>query len=180
MEKAALGSVLALLAADALQLPAVAIAALAGLAAAAHLVRWLLWQPWKTLRMPLVWVLHVAYAWIPVHLLLRALAGIGWVGPSARDPCADGGRDRRDDHRDDDPHRARPHRPAAQGGSLGRGLLRAGAGLRAGARAWFRWRFAMTIEAIVVSAALWSSGFALYAACYWKVLTRPRLDGKPG
>jgi uncharacterized protein involved in response to NO len=37
-----------------------------------------------------------------------------------------------------------------------------------------------TIEAIVLSAGLWSSGFALYAACYWKVLTRPRLDGKPG
>ena len=37
-----------------------------------------------------------------------------------------------------------------------------------------------TIEAIVASAGLWSSGFALYAACYWPVLTRPRLDGKPG
>jgi uncharacterized protein involved in response to NO len=37
-----------------------------------------------------------------------------------------------------------------------------------------------TIEAIVASAGLWSTGFALYAVCYWKVLTRARLDGKPG
>jgi len=27
---------------------------------------------------------------------------------------------------------------------------------------------------------LWSAGFALYAARYFPVLTRPRLDGKPG
>ena len=30
------------------------------------------------------------------------------------------------------------------------------------------------------SAALWSAGFGLYAVRYWPVLTRPRLDGKPG
>jgi uncharacterized protein involved in response to NO len=34
--------------------------------------------------------------------------------------------------------------------------------------------------AIVVSAALWSSGFGLYAIIYGPWLCRPRLDGKPG
>ena len=34
--------------------------------------------------------------------------------------------------------------------------------------------------AVLGSAALWSAGFGLYAVCYWQVLTRPRLDGKPG
>jgi uncharacterized protein involved in response to NO len=34
--------------------------------------------------------------------------------------------------------------------------------------------------AVVASAALWSAAYAIYAARYWPVLTRPRLDGKPG
>ena len=33
-----------------------------------------LWQPWRTLRTPLVWVLHAAYAFIVLHLALRACA----------------------------------------------------------------------------------------------------------
>ena len=63
---------LALLAADALQLHGAALAALAAVGALAHLARWSLWQPWKTVRAPVVWVLHAAYVWIPVHLALRA------------------------------------------------------------------------------------------------------------
>jgi len=31
-----------------------------------------------------------------------------------------------------------------------------------------------------VFAALWSAAFALYAVRYWPILTRARLDGKPG
>jgi uncharacterized protein involved in response to NO len=34
--------------------------------------------------------------------------------------------------------------------------------------------------AVVASAALWSAAYAIYAVRYWPVLTRPRLDGKPG
>ncbi len=83
LEKAALGSVLALLLADALQLQGAPLAALAGVCAAAHLARWALWQPWKTTHTPLVWVLHAAYFWIPVHLVLRVMAAAGWVTPSA-------------------------------------------------------------------------------------------------
>ncbi|MEO5659557.1 MAG: NnrS family protein, partial [Polaromonas sp.] len=82
VEKAALGLTLTLLLADALQLKGAPLAALAGLCASAHLARWALWQPWKTGRTPLVWVLHVAYFWIPVHLVLRGLGEMGWVAPS--------------------------------------------------------------------------------------------------
>ena len=39
---------------------------------------------------------------------------------------------------------------------------------------------AATMPAVLGSAALWSAGFALYALRYWPVLTRPRLDGRPG
>jgi uncharacterized protein involved in response to NO len=39
---------------------------------------------------------------------------------------------------------------------------------------------ALTMQAVLLSGLLWSAGFALYAASYWNVLTRPRLDGQPG
>jgi uncharacterized protein involved in response to NO len=31
------------------------------------------WGSWRTLRQPIVWVLHVAYAWLPVGLALKGL-----------------------------------------------------------------------------------------------------------
>jgi uncharacterized protein involved in response to NO len=37
-----------------------------------------------------------------------------------------------------------------------------------------------SLAAVLLSATLWSAGFGLYALRYWPVLTRPRLDGKPG
>jgi uncharacterized protein involved in response to NO len=82
LERMALGSVLALLLADALQSRGLLLVALLSLAAAAHLARWWLWQPWKTTRAPLVWVLHAAYLWIPIHLVLRAAAQLGHLPPS--------------------------------------------------------------------------------------------------
>ncbi|HWK84981.1 MAG TPA: NnrS family protein [Caldimonas sp.] len=36
------------------------------------------------------------------------------------------------------------------------------------------------LQAIGLSAGLWSAGFGLYALRYWPVLSRPRLDGAPG
>ena len=36
------------------------------------------------------------------------------------------------------------------------------------------------VPTATVSAALWSAAFAIYAVRYWPVLTRPRVDGKPG
>ena len=33
---------------------------------------------------------------------------------------------------------------------------------------------------VMASAACWSAAFGLYAVRYWPVLTRPRIDGKPG
>ena len=36
------------------------------------------------------------------------------------------------------------------------------------------------VATVIGSGACWSAAFALYAIRYWPVLTRPRLDGKPG
>jgi uncharacterized protein involved in response to NO len=33
---------------------------------------------------------------------------------------------------------------------------------------------------VELSGLLWAAAFGLYAVRYWPVLTRPRLDGKPG
>jgi uncharacterized protein involved in response to NO len=33
---------------------------------------------------------------------------------------------------------------------------------------------------LLVSAAAWALAFLIYAVQYWPILTRPRLDGKPG
>ena len=36
------------------------------------------------------------------------------------------------------------------------------------------------VHAALASALLWSAGFGLYALRYWPVLSRPRIDGRPG
>ena len=82
VEKFALGSVLVLFVADLLQRNPRSSPLIALIAAVAHGARLFLWQPWRTLGTPLVWILHAAYAWIVVHLALRALAGMAWLGDS--------------------------------------------------------------------------------------------------
>ncbi len=180
VEKLALGSVLALLAADTLPLPAGVPALLAAAAGAAHLARWVLWRPWNTLRTPLVWVLHLAYAWIPAHLLLRAAASAGWIAPSlavhALTTGAIGGLVIGMMTRTARGHTARPLR--ADGWDVACYLLvLAAAAVRVllplAAPTWL-------LEAVIASGALWSAGFGLYAVRYAPFLTRPRLDGKPG
>ena len=180
VEKAALGSVLALLAADALQLPAALVGAVCAVAAIAHLTRWLLWTPWTSRRVPLVWVLHAGYAWIPLHLLLRALAQWGWVAPSvathALTAGAIGGLVIGMMTRTARGHTGRPLRASA-GDVACYVLVLLAAVVRVGMP--LLWPARM-LDAVLGSAALWSAGFGLYAVCYWPVLTRPRLDGKPG
>ena len=81
LEKSALGSILALLAADLLQLPAGIVAPLTALAALTQAARLWLWQPWRTLAAPMVWILHLAYGWIVIYLALRSLAALELVSP---------------------------------------------------------------------------------------------------
>lgn len=180
IEKLALGSLLALLVADLLPLPGALLAALAALACAAHLARWGLWQPWTTWRTPLVWVLHAAYLWIPVHLALRAAATLGLVSGSLATHAlmvgAAGGLIIGMMTRTARGHTARPLRAdradiACYVLVLSAALLRVGLPLLQ--PAW-------TLHAVLASAALWSAGFGLYALRYAPVLLRPRLDGRPG
>lgn len=180
IETASLAAVLAVLAADLLGLGAVAIAPLALVAMLAHGARLALWKPWKTLRTPLVWVLHAAYAWIPVHFALRAAAAGGWVAETlaihALTLGVIGGMTLGMMTRTARGHTARPLRAdgfevAMYALVLAAAVVRVFGGLLAPS---------LYLATVVLSAALWSAAFALYFVRYWPVLTRPRLDGKPG
>jgi uncharacterized protein involved in response to NO len=180
IERLPLGSTLALVAADVAQLPALLLMVLLAVCCAAHLARLWLWQPWTTLRVPLVWVLHAAYLWIPVHLALRLSAEAGLVPASlaihALTVGAIGGLTIGMMTRTARGHTARPLAAdrwdvVAYLLVLAAALVRVVAPIAAPAG---------YLEGIVASAALWSAGFGVYAVRYWPVLTRPRLDGKPG
>lgn len=68
------GSVAALLVADWLPLSIQVKGVLALLAATANGLRLVGWAGWKTTREPLLWILHLAYLWIVIALLLRGAA----------------------------------------------------------------------------------------------------------
>jgi uncharacterized protein involved in response to NO len=57
-------------------------AALAVGAAVLQAVRLLLWQPMVSLRLPLLWILHLSYAWIPAGFAALALAHLDLVPAS--------------------------------------------------------------------------------------------------
>jgi uncharacterized protein involved in response to NO len=58
-------------------------AMVAGAAAGAQFVRLLQWRTLHTLRQPIVWILHVAYAWLPLGLALKSPALLGGYGIAA-------------------------------------------------------------------------------------------------
>jgi uncharacterized protein involved in response to NO len=66
-----------------LPLPPAAFAGVAAAAGCAAMLRLAGWQPQRTLGVPLLWILHLSYAWIPVGFFLLALAALHVVTPSA-------------------------------------------------------------------------------------------------
>ncbi len=180
LEKAALAALLAVIAADLLQAPAAVLAPLAIAAAIAHAARLLLWRPWRTTRTPLVWVLHAAYAWIPIHLALRACASLGVIAPQfaihALTIGVIGGMTIGMMTRTALGHTARPlHADAWEVACYG--LVQLAAVIRVfGGLAW-REGYVWTV---IASGACWSLAYGIYAVRYWPILSRPRLDGKPG
>lgn len=68
---------------DWMRVPALLPNALVITAAVAHTFRLAYWQPHKTVGNPLLWMLPVAYSWLPLALLLRALAQYSMIAPSA-------------------------------------------------------------------------------------------------
>jgi len=145
-----------------------------------HGYRLHLWRSLHTGSAPLVWVLHVAYGWIVLHLLLRLLSEFGWVSSSI----------------------ALHAMTTGAIGTLTVGMMtrtsRGHLGLPLNADRWDVVCYSSVIGAAVVrvlvpmispdhyqisiglSAVLWSAGFLLFALRYGPRLCRPRIDGKSG
>ena len=180
LERLAPGSILVLLAADVLGAPDAVIGLVAAVAALTHVARLGLWRPWLTLKTPMVWILHFSYAWIVIALALRALAAFELVPASLATHALTVG--------------------AIAGLTLGM-MTRTSRGhtgrpLQAGraevfcyvtiqiaalARVFVPLVFPpLHLQAIVVSGLAWSLAFGVFTVAYWPILSRPRLDGKPG
>ena len=179
IEHAALGLVLALLACDLAGL-AEAAAAIAFAAALAHAARVALWAPLRVLGNPLLWILHLSYAWIAVHLALRGAAGFGWVAPNlamhALSIGAIGGLTLGMMTRTSRGHTARPL-VAGRSETACYVLVHLAAAVRVFLPLAAPGAYLYSVGA---SATLWSAAFALFTVAYWPILSHPRLDGQPG
>ncbi len=159
-----------------------AIAGAAALAAAvAHGLRLAGWRPLRTGFSPILWILHVGYAWLVLGFALQGLAAfVGDIPPTAAFHALTAG---------------------AIGvltlgvmsrvalGHTGRDLVVApmtvvayvlvnlAAALRVGTPILFPGAMPLGIAA---SGLLWSLAFALFVSVYAPILVRPRIDGQPG
>lgn len=156
-------------------------AAIAAFAAALILaVRLATWRGTSTWRQPILWVLHVAYAWVVLGLLLLGLAQLDRIPPTAAlhalTSGAIGTMVLAVMSRAALGHTGRPlvtPRPVV----LAYGLVILGAALRtvgpilagSGYRLW-----------ITVGGVLWTLGYAIFVVAYAPILLSPRVDGKPG
>lgn len=162
------------------QMPPVLVASLALAAAVSQLLRLSGWKSLSTLHNPLLWILHVSYAWIPVGFALLGLAAVGVVTNSAAFHVLAVG---------------------SMGGLIIGMITRTALGhtgrmLKSGrmekamyvlVQAGVLARLAAAIDggtwrnpALVIAAACWATAFALYLVKYVPYLMAARIDGKEG
>ena len=133
-----------------------------------------------TLDRPILWILHLAYAWIPLGLALLALAQWGWVPVSAGIHAlavgATGGLIIGMLTRTARGHTGRPLQ-ASRTEVLAYALVMAAAVLRVlvplASAQWY-------MVSVVLAAAAWSIAFGIYLVVFTPWLLRTRLDGKDG
>ncbi len=155
-------------------------AALLAGAALLHALRLWRWKPLRTRARPILWVLHAAYAWLPIGLALLALSQLGAVGVSAGIHAlavgATGGLIIGMITRTARGHTGRPLRVSrlevaayllVAGATVARVLLP----LLAPQHLLVWW---------VAAAAAWGLAFAIYLYVFAPWLLAPRLDGKDG
>lgn len=139
------------------------------------------WGTRHTLRTPLLWVLHAGVLWIPLGLLLRAIArvtpalspqiathaltigaiGTLTLGMMARVALGHSGR----------------MLVAARPIAIAFGLAVAAAVVRAAGAAVGVQSYRTTL---IVAGLVWTAAFALYSLVYAPILVTARVDGKPG
>lgn len=173
-------AVVLLLVVDVMQPDPAVIAVVAVLAALAHGWRLALWRSWRTSGTPLVWILHAAYGWIVLHLVLRGLVGLGWVPSTiathALTVGAIGSLTLGMMVRTTRGHTGLPLQAGRAEVAMFL-LIQLGAVVRVAGGLLAPQHYLLSVQA---SGLLWAMAFGLFAARYWPVLTRPRIDGKPG
>lgn len=152
-------------------------------AGAALLHAWRLagWHGWQTGRQPIVWVLHVAYLWLPVGLGLKAAwlaGGFGWAAHwlHALGGGAAGMMILAVMTRAALGHTGRPlrvRRPIV----IAYGLLALSILVRVFGPPLLPSGY-MTV--VLAAGLLWIAAFTIYLVIYTPILLRPRIDGKPG
>jgi uncharacterized protein involved in response to NO len=181
MTPLAVGAMLAVVVGDVVRPESVAAGAVALAAGVIQAVRLAQWRMFRTLRLPIVWVLHVAYLWLPVGLLLKGLAlvfGFAFaayylhaltIGAAALMIVAVMTRASLG-------HTGRPL-VVSRATAYAYGLLAAAAVVRVFGPAFLPVAY-MTI--VLLAAALWTSAFGIFLWVYAPMLIMPRVDGKPG
>jgi len=154
---------------------------IAGFAALVQFMRLLQWRSLRTWRQPIVWILHLAYLWLPVGLGLKSAALLGgysfaafWLhaltigalttmitGVMTRAALGHTGR-------------ALVVHPIIIAAYF---LLTAGALLRVFGLALLGLSYPLVIT---WAAIFWTASFALFVGVYTPILWGPRADGKPG
>ncbi|HEY7884684.1 MAG TPA: NnrS family protein [Cellvibrionaceae bacterium] len=179
LDKLAILSLLLLLLISALPVPPVLVAASALAAAIANTARLYLWRGWLTLREPLLWSLHLGYAWLVLSLWLRGLSvlmafndslwqhtlAVGAMGTlilAVMTRVAVG-------------HTGRPL--VLLPGGLYIYLAITGAALLRLLVATGSLPF---VPGLMASGLCWLIAFGLFVILYTPVLTAPRVDGRPG
>ena len=181
LDRWAIGLLAAALALDVLAAPGWLLAPLALAAAVSHAIRLALWDPVATRTRPIVWILHLSYAWIPLGLVLLAVAALT---PSVHEVYAVhsfaigavGGMIIGMITRTALGHTGRPL-VAGLAETFAYGLVQAAAFTRVVVGLAVPAAYGHTLA---LSALFWSAGFAVYAIAYFPILTRPRADGRPG
>ena len=138
------------------------------------------WQPWRTRARPILWVLHLAYAWLPIGFALLAASQAGAVSASAGLHAlavgATGGLIIGMITRTARGHTGRPLQASRR--EVAAYLLVAGAAV---ARVVLPLLApGQTALALSLAAAAWASAFALYLWVFTPWLLSARLDGKDG
>lgn len=181
MTPLAIAAMVAMTLTDLLRPESTAAGIIAGIAALLQAARLAQWQGLRTVREPILWVLHIGYLWLPVGLGLKALsllAGVAFaayylhaltIGAASTLIVAVMSRASLG-------HTGRPlvaSRPTA----CAYGLLTAAAVVRVFGPEFLPLSYPYVI---VLAAALWTAAFGLFFASYAPILLRPRADGKPG
>jgi uncharacterized protein involved in response to NO len=181
LEYVVIGLMVAIALVDVFAPNGVASGVLAALAALAHAGRMSGWRSFRTGGEPILWIMHVAYAWLPLGLALKACALLGdaawaskWLHALATGAMATmilavmtrtalG-------------HTGRPL-VVPRAIAVAYLLLTCTALLRTFGVALFPAHYLLTLE---LSALTWMACFGIFLVVYAPILWRPRADGRPG